>query len=113
MAIKAIAKKNLAKSQNLLGKEIKILKVRLNFISKLGFFLWKSINWSIFSSEHISKRAVSDLIDQEALHKVSGAQQETHFNDFYPHNFNVRRLEFYLWSHFAVWGKLRNLQYSQ
>ena len=28
VAIKAIAKKNLAKSQNLLGKEIKILKVR-------------------------------------------------------------------------------------
>ena len=38
VAIKAIAKKNLAKSQNLLGKEIKILKVRLNFISKLGLF---------------------------------------------------------------------------
>ena len=56
---------------------------------------------------------MSDLIDQEALHKVSGAQQETHFNDFYPHNFNVRQLEFYLWSHFAVWGKLRNIQYSQ
>ena len=34
MAIKAIAKKNLAKSQNLLGKEIKILKVsdRILFI---------------------------------------------------------------------------------
>jgi hypothetical protein len=28
VAIKAITKKNLAKSQNLLGKEIKILKVR-------------------------------------------------------------------------------------
>jgi len=30
VAIKAITKKNLAKSQNLLGKEIKILKVMLN-----------------------------------------------------------------------------------
>ena len=29
VAIKAITKKNLAKSQNLLGKEIKILKVRI------------------------------------------------------------------------------------
>ena len=30
VAIKAITKKNLAKSQNLLGKEIKILKVSLD-----------------------------------------------------------------------------------
>ena len=30
VAIKAITKKNLAKSQNLLGKEIKILKVRIH-----------------------------------------------------------------------------------
>ena len=52
VAIKAIAKKNLAKSQNLLGKEIKILKVRLNFISKLGFFSVKE-----HQLEHILIRA--------------------------------------------------------
>lgn len=32
VAIKSITKKNLAKSQNLLSKEIKILKVESNFV---------------------------------------------------------------------------------
>jgi hypothetical protein len=45
VAIKAITKKNLAKSQNLLGKEIKILKVSgalLGIILGLGDFLRSS-----------------------------------------------------------------------
>ena len=42
VAIKAIAKKNLAKSQNLLGKEIKILKVRIHsLVTKKNFFTSK------------------------------------------------------------------------
>ena len=38
VAIKAIAKKNLAKSQNLLGKEIKILKVSTLVINNCLFY---------------------------------------------------------------------------
>ena len=38
VAIKAIAKKNLAKSQNLLGKEIKILKVSTLVVNNCMFY---------------------------------------------------------------------------
>ena len=38
VAIKAIAKKNLAKSQNLLGKEIKILKVSTFVVNNCMFY---------------------------------------------------------------------------
>lgn len=45
VAIKSITKKNLAKSQNLLGKEIKILKVGLEILRVLKetvvFVIWK------------------------------------------------------------------------
>ena len=52
VAIKAIAKKNLAKSQNLLGKEIKILKVSKGetFIAFLHGFSAQLITKVVFSS---------------------------------------------------------------
>ena len=60
VAIKAITKKNLAKSQNLLGKEIKILKVRIHrgqkshlvvfdFVVEFSFNLQEYVMFSLFS----------------------------------------------------------------
>jgi hypothetical protein len=55
VAIKAITKKNLAKSQNLLGKEIKILKVSCLLTCIILSAQWPRIHlWSKRSSVRIS-----------------------------------------------------------
>ena len=51
VAIKCITKKNLAKSQNLLSKEIKILRVRHEYSSHASTMLSLNLNMYLLSND--------------------------------------------------------------
>lgn len=89
MAIKSINKKNLSKSQILLGKEIKILKVSLNLIPSFFPLYWSRLDLSVHLIKSGPDRNMNEsdpinfrrLVDAPAFHfSALFAQELQHEN---------------------------------